>query len=130
MKSNLFRRIAAATCLLCLVFVTGLLAEEIEVTLDESLVYYGDPLYFSSPAVLNIETVFQEIAEYRRILEEDINTQDPEYWYLLDQANKKFIERVEIVAGENAYDLVCGTIEYTDGREVPDITELVVKELD
>lgn len=126
---------AASSAFLCFVLVLGVplapaWAQEAEVTLDESLVYYGDPLNFKKPATLDIELVFNEIAEYRQIVDEDISTQDARYWILIDRANTKFQERLEVVAAEEGYDLICGAIEYTDAREIPDITELVNENLD
>ncbi len=105
-------------------------AQEAGVTLDESLVYYGDPLDFSKPAIIDVEAVFMEIKEYRQILDEGLGPQDAEYWQLLDKANAKFQARLEVVASEQGYDLICGAIEYDDGRTVPEITETVKEDLD
>lgn len=106
------------------------MAQEVEVTVDESLVYFGDPLNFRNPATVDIERVFNKIPEYRQIVDEAISSQDARYWDLISQANAKFQARLEVVAGETGHDLICGAIQYADGRVIPDITELVIEAFD
>ncbi len=99
---------------------------------DDTKVYYGDPKKpFARPAVLELDKVFGAIPEYRRILDEKLAPDDPTYWVLLEQTNKRFTEAVKAVAEWDGYDLVAEVtvlkpIDPTTAPPIPDITDKVV----
>lgn len=99
---------------------------------DPAKVYYGDPGEFENPAVLTASAVFAKIREWREIQEKGLTSQDPEYWILLEKANRKFRRAVHRVAQEAGHDLVAetGAVVRADGAALPDVTEAAIAALD
>ena len=99
---------------------------------DKNQIYYGDPDSFSKPAVLTASTVFDSIKEYKEIKDRKIKPDDPDYWILLNRANKRFYKAVKKTAEDKSYDLMgeSGSIEAKDGAALPDATSDVVAAVD
>lgn len=99
---------------------------------DPGKVYYGDPEEFESPATLTASAVFAKIKEWREIQEKGLTSQDPEYWILLEKANRRFRRAVHRVAQATGHDLVAetGAVLREDGAALPDVTEAVIAALD
>ncbi len=108
------------------------LAEGTYQVADPGKVYYGDPEEFENPAVLTASEVFAKIREWREIQEKGLTSQDPEYWILLEKANRKFRRAVHRAAQEAGHDLVAetGAVAREDGAALPDVTAAVVAVLD
>ncbi len=98
---------------------------------DPGKVYYGDPEEFTNPAILTAATVFAKIREWREIQERGLTSQDPEYWILLEKANRKFRRAVHRAAQAAGHDLVAevGAVLREDGQGLPDVTEAGVAAL-
>lgn len=117
--------------LLAVPFLIGQVQADYEVT-DDQQIYYGDENDFSSPAVLSSSEVFEEIPEWQDIQERDLGENDPEYWDLLREANRKFFNAVRETCREQDYDLAVedGYIEATgESSEPPEITREVIRNL-
>ncbi len=100
--------------------------------LDKSKVYYGDCASFVKPATVCVNKVFPHIREFKLVKERKLNENDPEYWVLLLQANEVFRRALKKVAESSGLDLVAerGAIRATaDGKTIPDVTQLVIVEV-
>ncbi|MDQ7780172.1 MAG: hypothetical protein RDV41_10765 [Planctomycetota bacterium] len=99
---------------------------------DRAKVYYGNPDHFTKPAVLVANAVFECIPEYQEIKKKGLTSKDPEYWLLLDKANKKFYAALRKVADREGHDLVMeiGTIQAEEGYSLPNITGTVIAALE
>lgn len=100
--------------------------------LNKSKVYYGDCASFVKPATVRVNKVFPHIREFKLVKERKLNENDPEYWVLLLQANEVFRRALKKVAEASSFDLMAehGAIRATeDGKTVPDVTHLVIAEV-
>lgn len=102
------------------------------VVADPAKVYYGDPAEFANPAVLTASQVFAKIREWKEIQDRGLTSQDPEYWILLEKANRRFRRAVHHVAQQDGRDLVAetGAVSRADGAALPDVTDAVIAALD
>ncbi len=102
------------------------------VVADPAKVYFGDPTEFANPAVLTASEVFAKIREWKEIRDRGLTSQDPEYWILLEKANRRFRRAVHRVAQADGRDLVAetGAVSRADGAALPDVTEAAIAALD
>ena len=93
-------------------------------------VYYGNPKRFLHGCELSLLAVFKEIPEYRRIIDEKIAKDDPNYAILLTRANRVFNKAVSRAAYQTGHDLVAeiGAITPRDAG-IPDLTRLAIAEV-
>mgnify|MGYP001596394134 CR=1 FL=1 len=108
------------TLLLSLVFGLAARAEEVRV-------YYGTADDAVS-AMLDAREVFSHIPEYATIVKQGYSKQAPEYWILLERANRRFYAALHRVARR----LRLATVVEGRGRagtDAEDVTPLVVAEL-
>ena len=96
---------------------------------DPTGIYYGDPDTFRAPAVLSTSLIFDQIPEYQEIKEKGLDESDPEYWILLEKANRRFYAAVAATARALRQDLVAetGAVIGTDGESIPNITQQVIR---
>ena len=122
----------AAIAVLTLLLAPNLFAgdKKKKVEIDEANIYYGDVNDFESPAMVDADAVFDEIPEYREIIERDMDESNPRYLVLMRAASKRFRKAISSAAAAKGYDLIggLGSIKIK-GRNVPDITALVIKKL-
>jgi hypothetical protein len=97
---------------------------------DKGKVYYGNPDSFSRPAVIASARVWSEIPEYKEILSKKLTGKDPEYWILLDKANRKFFKAISKVAAGKGHDLVAESGAVAGEPAPPNITDEVIKALE
>ena len=92
-------------------------------------VYAGKIKGAKKPAIIEAKKVFNEIDEYKKIIEKGLTPDDPEYYTLLAAANRKFYAAVERVAGTGKYDCIAeeGTVKF--GKKAPNVTDDVIKSL-
>ena len=77
---------------------------------DTGLVYYGDSEQdYYAPGEIDCAEIFVQIPEYRKILEENLDTKSGKYWTLLRKANDKFQVAVRKTAKNHGLDLICET---------------------
>ena len=98
--------------------------------IDRSKIYYGNPSKFETPAVVNVQEVYLQIEEYKKIVDRNMDPSDPKYMMLLKAASRKFRKAVRAAAEQGGYDLVGarGSIEIK-GQVVPEITQDVIANL-
>ena len=99
-----------------------------KVEINEAGIYLGDASDFSRPAVVNVDAVYAKIPEYREIVERNMTERNPKYLILLRAASRVFRRAVTKVADQKGFDLIgrTGSISI-EGRDVPDITGLVIR---
>jgi hypothetical protein len=116
-------------CLVCAVAGPAVLSKDKDTEVDKKKVYYGDPDNFKNPAVICLNDVFEKIPEYQDAKKK--SDDDPEYYILLEKANKKFQKALKKAATDNGYDLVGekGSITVKN-KTVPDITDKVIEALE
>jgi hypothetical protein len=106
---------------------SGVTASKVDV--DESQVYYGNPARFKKAGEIVCDSVFREIPEYKKILDEGL-TEGVRYDFLLLRANQKFRRALKAVHRNDGYDLVAEVGAITiQGKTVPDITQTVIDAL-
>jgi len=69
-------------------------------------IYFGDQNRFGSPCVLCRDKIFKKIPAYQKILRENLDRHSARYYFLLEEANKVFRDKVKEVAGKLGFDLV------------------------
>ena len=93
-------------------------------------VYYGDKNRFSNPCVMDREKVFEKIPAYQTIKQEGLDKTSARYFFLLEEANKVFRDKVKAVTKKLEYDLTVekGEIKASKkGYKFKDITKDVIK---
>ncbi len=123
-------RVVLATVVLLIpaLLVTGIaIAKDVDV--DESQVYLGNAAKFKKAGVISCDSVFREIAEYKKILKEGLK-EGVRYEFLLHRANQKFHRALKIVSRADGYDLIAeeGAVRIK-GKTVPVITSKVIDAL-
>ncbi len=107
---------------LLLSFVLALSAQA-----DDVRVYYGSA-DADSLATVDAREAFSHIAEYRTILREGYGPESPEYWILLERANRSFYAALDRVARRMHIDAIVEA-RGRARRDAEDLTSNVVAEL-
>lgn len=92
---------------------------------DPEGVYYGNGTHPKKPATIRADDVWAEIPEYKKILEDDLDEDDPEYHLLMKKASERFGRALEKEAKRESFDMIAeqGAIRAnTPGKEIPDAT--------
>ena len=111
--------------------VSGVQAEEtkpdFEVT-DDDLVYYGSGDRPDAPAICRADDVWAKIPEYKKIVDDDLDEDDPEYHLLMTKATERFVTALEDLAKREEYDLIAeeGAVKANNGKKIPDATDDLV----
>lgn len=71
-----------------------------------SFVYYGDDVKYKKPAVITAIEVFNRIPFYKRIINENLNHPDPEYYFLLQKSCSKFYGAIDHLVKQKNLDLI------------------------
>ncbi len=108
------------TLLLSLVFGLTARAEEVRI-------YYGNADDAVS-ATLDAREVFSHIPEYATIVKQGYPKEAPEYWILLERANRRFYAALHRVARRMRLDAVVEA-RGRAASDTEDVTPLVVAEL-
>ncbi len=100
---------------------------KIEYKVDREKIYWGQPESFKYPAVIEAEEVYKQIPAYKKIREEKLEKDDPEYWPLMRKAARSFVSALKKACKSTSHDLVgeIGSIKAT-GTTIPDITKKVI----
>lgn len=87
-----------------------------------SAVKFGSLHGAQKPAVIQSRLIYEEIPEYRKILDLKLGPGDPQYYILLSQTKDKFDDIIRAVADELLLDGIAekGTVPFE--RRVPDVT--------
>ncbi|MHC4224683.1 MAG: hypothetical protein ACYSUN_11880 [Planctomycetota bacterium] len=128
------RRLPLAVLGLAIVFSGGgqALADEehdFEVV-DAAAIYYGEGSHPKTPAVIRADSVWAEIPEYKRIVEEELDEDDAAYHLLLRKATERFDKALDKAAERDGYDMIgeVGSIKAVGKKKkkIPDITKALI----
>ena len=95
----------------------------------QARVYYGKLDGAKKPAELTAAQVFQNIPEYREIMERGLTKDDPEYFALLNKANQKFFNAVRKAASDNGRDVVVEKGSTPLDGDVVDLTQQAISSI-
>ncbi|MEM8885324.1 MAG: hypothetical protein AAGD14_14745 [Planctomycetota bacterium] len=98
---------------------------------DRAQLYYGKKKHPKTPAVCVADSVWAEIPEYKKILEEELDADDPRYHLLLKRATKRFQRALKKLAGRDGYDVIgeVGAIKAVGKKKkkIPTVTQGLIE---
>jgi len=96
---------------------------------DTDGIYLGTGSHPKAPGVLVADDVWKEIPEYKKILEDELDEDDPEYHLLMLKATERFNQALKALAKRDSYDMLGekGSIKANNGDKVPDVTSEMIK---
>jgi len=98
---------------------------------DASAIYFGDGSHPKTPAIIEANKVWAEIPEYKKILDQNLTEDDPEYHILMRKATERFEKALKKVADREKYDMIgeLGSIRSVgeDKKEIPDATQQLIE---
>jgi hypothetical protein len=79
--------------------------------------------------VLVADDVWKEIPEYKKILEDELDEDDPEYHLLMLKATERFNQALKALAKRDSYDMLgeTGSIVAKGTAKLPDVTSDMIK---
>ncbi len=98
-------------------------------TVDKASVYWGDAKAFKKPAEVDADRVYAEIAEYKKIRDDDLKPGSVQYELLLSKASRRFLAAVKKAAKKHGYDLVAMPGSVKNADSVADISQYVIDAL-
>ncbi len=87
----------------------GALAAEkpvVYVVKDKDAIYYGSGTSPKTPAIIRADEVWEEIPEYKKIIEDDLGDDDPAYHLLMKKATERFNGALKKIAKREGYDMI------------------------
>ena len=101
-----------------------------EVT-DPDGIYFGSGTHPKTPAVITADSVWAEIPEYKKIIDDGLDDDDPEYHLLLKKATERFAKALRKLAKRDGYDMIgeVGSIAVSgeSKAKIPDVTDDMVE---
>lgn len=94
---------------------------------EDVRLYYGSA-DADAPVTVDAREAFSHIAEYTTIVREGYGAESPEYWILLERANRRFYAALDHVARKMHVEAVLEA-RGRDSHTSEDITSIVVAEL-
>lgn len=96
---------------------------------DPDGVYYGKGTRPKTPGVLVADDVWKEIPEYKKILDDELDEDDPEYHLLMLKATERFNQALKALAKRDSYDMLgeTGSIVAKGTGKIPDVTSDMIK---
>lgn len=98
---------------------------------DSDAIYFGDESHPQTPAVIDADSVWAEIPEYKKILEDELGEDDPKYHLLMKKATERFSKALEKAAKRGGYDVIgeVGSIEDKGETKakIPDISDDLIE---
>jgi len=96
---------------------------------DADGIYLGKGTHPKTPGVLVADDVWKEIPEYKKILADDLDDDDPEYHLLMLKATERFNQALKALAKRDSYDMLgeTGSIKAKNGKRIPDVTADMIK---
>ncbi len=96
---------------------------------DADGIYYGSGTHPKGPGVLVADDVWKEIAEYKKILDDELDEDDPEYHLLMLKATERFNQALKSLAKRDSHDMLgeTGSIVAKGGGKIPDVTSEMIK---
>jgi hypothetical protein len=112
----------------------GLTAAEAETKHDFEVVkadeiYYGSGKHPKAPGVMEADTVWAEIPEYKQILEDELTDEDAQYHLLMKKAAERFSKCLKKLAKRDSYDMLgeTGSIKALGKKKIPVVTKEMIK---
>lgn len=126
-----FRTSFVALMLLGAASAAGVWAEEYDFTVvDKDEIYYGKGKHPKEPAVTKADDVWDEIPEYKQIVDEELTEDDPRYLMLMRKATERFNKALKKLAERDDHDMIgeTGSIKANDKKKtIPDVTKELIK---
>ena len=102
---------------------------------DKESIYFGDINRFRKPAKVNKKKVYLEHPLYRVIIRENISSDVAKYWLIINKINESVKDIYKKIQKKYDYDLIgeVGFVTDKEGnpvKDIPDITDLVIHELE
>jgi hypothetical protein len=96
---------------------------------DPDGIYYGSGSRPKTPGEMTADDVWAEIPEYKKIVEDDLDEDDPEYHLLLAKATERFNQALKTLAKRDSYDMLgeVGAIVAKGEATIPDVTKDMIK---
>ncbi len=98
---------------------------------DEDAIYYGEGKHPKTPAITEADDVWAEIPEYKQIVAEELEEDDPNYHILMRKATERFSKALKKIAERDGYDMIGekGSIESKGDKKkkIPNITKELIK---
>ena len=98
---------------------------------DEDDIYYGEGKHPRKPAFIKADDVWAKIPEYKKIVDDELTEDDPQYHILMKKATERFSKGLKKLAERDDYDMIgeTGSIESKGDKkkEIPDVTKELVK---
>ena len=98
---------------------------------DEDAIYYGEGKHPKTPAITEADDVWAEIPEYKQIVAEELEEDDPNYHILMKKATERFSKALKKIAERDGYDMIGekGSIESKGDKKkkIPNITKELIK---
>ena len=105
---------------------TGALLVALTAFAFQAKVYYGKLDGAKKPSEVTAIKVFENIPEYKEIMERGLSKDDPEYFALLNKANMKFFDAVRKAAQNSGRDVVVEKGSAQFEGEVIDLTQKAI----
>lgn len=96
---------------------------------DTDGIYLGTGKNPKTPGVLVADDVWKEIPEYKKILDDELTEDDPEYHLLMLKATERFNKALKGLAKRDSHDMLgeVGSIRANNGAQIPDVTKEMIK---
>ncbi|MCK6461605.1 MAG: hypothetical protein L6Q95_17120 [Planctomycetes bacterium] len=96
---------------------------------DSDGIYFGTGKNPKTPGVLVADDVWKEIPEYKKILDDELTEDDPEYHLLMLKATERFNKALKALAKRDSHDMLgeVGSIKANSGAKIPDVTAEMIK---
>lgn len=96
---------------------------------DTDGIYLGTGKNPKTPGVLVADDVWKEIPEYKKILDDELTEDDPEYHLLMLKATERFNKALKALAKRDTHDMLgeVGSIKANNGAKIPDVTAEMIK---
>ncbi|MHC4957424.1 MAG: hypothetical protein ACYTGN_03540 [Planctomycetota bacterium] len=98
---------------------------------DSDEIYYGEGKHPETPAATDADDVWTEIPEYKRIVANELDDDDPAYHILMKKATERFNKALKKLAERDDYDMIgeTGSIKSIGDKDnkIPDVTKELVK---
>jgi hypothetical protein len=96
---------------------------------DTDGIYLGTGKNPKTPGVLVADDVWKEIPEYKKILDDELTEDDPEYHLLMLKATERFNKALKALAKRDSHDMLgeVGSIKANSDARIPDVTREMVK---
>jgi hypothetical protein len=97
---------------------------------DPDGIYFGSGDHPKAPAVITADDVWAQIPEYKKVIDEELDDDDPEYHLLMKKATERFAKGLRKIGKRDDYDMIgeVGSIKASDPKsKIPDATDELIE---